>query len=324
MKIRTFFLAAILAGLLAGCGMAEGPASMITAPVSEVGAMADEGTAFDTALHKAYVARGGIEAKEGDFYNANRFLDKGAAAARGEKVLPENPDSWPGPGGSIEELEAARVRLVKALIVGGRDLAPDAAARAQVSYDCWVEEVGELHGPNMRPQRLGWGIVPKGQPDDVAECKAAFESALAEVEGALPKPPPPPEPAPEPAPPPAPAAAPVAPPEPPARDYLVFFDWDDTAIRSDAAEVLDAVIEAVGTLGSSSITLVGHADRSGSDAYNQRLSEQRAARVLDYLSNRGVASGNVSTSGLGEGDTRVPTPDGVREQENRRVEIRIN
>jgi outer membrane protein OmpA-like peptidoglycan-associated protein len=306
--------------------MVEGPASMITAPVSEVGAMPDEGSAFDTALHKAYVARAGMETKEGDFYNANRFLDKATAAARGQKVLPEDPSSWPGPGGSIFELEAARVRLMKALIVGGRDLAPDAAARAQDYYDCWVEEVGELHGPNMRPARLGWGIVPKGQPEDAAACKAAFEAALAEVEGALPKPPPPPEPEPEPAPPPAPAPAaePAPPPEPTARNYLIFFDWDKSDIRPDAAQILNAVLEAVRKLGSSSLTLVGHADRSGPNAYNQRLSERRGGSALDYLSNRGIPSGDVTTSGRGETDPRVPTPDGVREQENRRVEITIN
>lgn len=327
MKIRTFVIASILIGSLAGCSMIDAPASMVTAPVSKVGAMSTEGSAFDTALHKAYVARAGLETKEGDFYNANRFLDKAAAAARGQKVLPEDPTSWPGPGGSIAELEAARVRLLKALIVGGRELAPDAAARAQVNYDCWVEEVGELHGPNMRPQRLGWGIAPQGQPEDIAGCKAAFEAALAEVEAALPKPPPPPAPEPEPEPPapaPAPVAAPAPPPEPPARDYLVFFDWDDDSIRSDAAQVLDEMIAAARKLGSNSISLVGHADRSGPNTYNLQLSERRATSVRNYLSDRGISGGDIDTEGRGETDLRVPTPDGVREQENRRVEIRID
>ena len=332
MKIRTFFVSAILIASLAGCSkivgpasLLEGPANMFTAPVTEVGAMATEGSAFDTALHKAYVARAGIETKEGDFSNANRFLDKATAAAKGQKVLPEDPTSWPGPGGSIAELEAARIRLLKALIVGGRDLAPDDAASAQVNYDCWVEEVGEMHGPNMRPQRLGWGISPDSQPGDIAGCKAAFEAALAKVEAALPKPPPPPPPPPEPEPPaPAPVAAPVAPPEPPARDYLVFFDWDDASIRPDAAQVLDKLVAAARKLGSTSISLVGHADRSGPNTYNQRLSERRAASVQNYLSNRGFAGGDIASEARGESDLRVPTPDGVREQENRRVEIQIN
>ena len=77
-------------------------------------------------------------------------------------------------------------------------------------------------------------------------------------------------------------------------------------------------------LGSTGISLVGHADRSGPNTYNQRLSERRAASVQNYLSNRGFAGGDIASEARGESDLRVPTPDGVREQENRRVEIRIN
>jgi outer membrane protein OmpA-like peptidoglycan-associated protein len=122
---------------------------------------------------------------------------------------------------------------------------------------------------------------------------------------------------------PEPVAEPAPAPEPVARDYLVYFDFDKTDIRQDTASVLDRVIEAMGELGSNSISLVGHADTMGPAEYNQTLSVNRALSVNDFLMGKGV-SGSIATSGKGEADPRVPTPDEVMEQENRRVEIRIN
>jgi OOP family OmpA-OmpF porin len=115
----------------------------------------------------------------------------------------------------------------------------------------------------------------------------------------------------------------VAEAEPPARDYLVFFDFDKTDIRPDAASILDRVAQGVFTVGSSSIALVGHADASGPATYNQWLSERRAFAVREYLLGKGIAA-DVIAKGRGEQDPRVDTNDGVEEQENRRVEIRIN
>ncbi|MDX1575708.1 MAG: OmpA family protein [Kiloniellales bacterium] len=116
-------------------------------------------------------------------------------------------------------------------------------------------------------------------------------------------------------------AAPAA--EPPARDYLVSFDFDSAEIRPDAASILDRVSQGVFNIGSSNVTLVGHADTSGPDAYNQWLSERRAFAVRKYLIGKGIAAQMIA-KGRGEQDPRVVTKDGVEEQENRRVEIQIN
>lgn len=120
----------------------------------------------------------------------------------------------------------------------------------------------------------------------------------------------------------APADGPVAP-EPPARDYLVYFDFDQAEIRPDAASVLDLVAQGVFSAGSGRVTLTGHADTAGPADYNQWLSERRAFAVRKYLLGKGIAA-NVVVKGRGEDDPRVSTPDGVAEQENRRVEIQIN
>ncbi len=70
--------------------------------------------------------------------------------------------------------------------------------------------------------------------------------------------------------------------------------------------------------------LAGHADRSGSATYNQGLSERRNTSVRGYLTARGIPDGNISSQGFGESQNRVPTADGVREPQNRRVTISIN
>jgi len=71
------------------------------------------------------------------------------------------------------------------------------------------------------------------------------------------------------------------------------------------------------------VELVGYTDRSGADRYNQALSERRAMAVRNYFGGQGVVVQQMTSIGKGETDPRVPTPDGVREQENRRVEIRL-
>ena len=67
--------------------------------------------------------------------------------------------------------------------------------------------------------------------------------------------------------------------------------------------------------------LAGHADRSGSSQYNVGLSQRRADAVRSYMTARGVADTRISTEAFGESQPRVPTADGVRELQNRRVEI---
>ena len=69
---------------------------------------------------------------------------------------------------------------------------------------------------------------------------------------------------------------------------------------------------------------MGHADTSGSAAYNVRLSQRRAATVRDALVSQGVTGGAITTEGRGETDLARPTADGVREPLNRRATININ
>lgn len=136
-----------------------------------------------------------------------------------------------------------------------------------------------------------------------------------------PPPPAPVEPAPAPAPlPPEPAPAP-APAPIPAGPFIVFFDWNKSDITPEAATILDNAAQAFTTSGSASVMLAGHADKSGSPQYNVGLSQRRADAVKAYLAGKGISDGSITTEAFGESRPLVETADGVREPQNRRVEI---
>jgi outer membrane protein OmpA-like peptidoglycan-associated protein len=115
---------------------------------------------------------------------------------------------------------------------------------------------------------------------------------------------------------PAPAAAPA-----PARTYLVFFDFDRADLTDRARQIIADAAQAVSSTGTTRIEVAGHADRSGTPQYNQRLSMRRAEAVAAELSRRGIARGQMSIQAFGESRPLVATADGVREPQNRRVEI---
>ncbi len=120
-------------------------------------------------------------------------------------------------------------------------------------------------------------------------------------------------------------AAPPPPPAPPApelaRSYLVFFDWNSSAVTAEAASIIGEAAKAARQLAVTRVELTGHADRSGSTAYNQQLSEKRGAAVKNALVQLGVPADQITVVGKGEASPLVPTADGVREPQNRRVEI---
>jgi outer membrane protein OmpA-like peptidoglycan-associated protein len=118
----------------------------------------------------------------------------------------------------------------------------------------------------------------------------------------------------------APAAMP-APPPPLRKVFLVFFDWDRDTITPQGGAILQQAAAAYRSGAPVQIQVTGYTDRSGSPGYNQRLSERRANNVANALASMGVPRNQMAVSGRGENDNRVPTANGVREPQNRRVEI---
>ncbi|HZD91368.1 MAG TPA: outer membrane beta-barrel protein, partial [Pseudolabrys sp.] len=125
------------------------------------------------------------------------------------------------------------------------------------------------------------------------------------------------------APPPAPVLPPptAAPPPPPPQAFIVFFNWDSAAVTPEGMQIVHQAADAYRAGGAVHLQVTGYTDRSGSPGYNQRLSERRADNVANALAGLGVPRSDMLVSGRGENDNRVPTADGVREPQNRRVEV---
>ena len=125
----------------------------------------------------------------------------------------------------------------------------------------------------------------------------------------------------------APPAPPPPPPPPPPQvqcntgPYIVFFNWDRSDITPEAASVLNNAISAYQNCGNASVMLAGYTDRSGTVQYNLGLAARRNASVRQYMTGRGIPDARISSEAFGEANPRVPTADGVRELQNRRVEI---
>lgn len=221
-----------------------------------------------------------------DWPDAGYFARKGLAAAGGaETPLPEELANWDIPVGMVDELTSARARLITVLDAGARDSNPVLAARAQGRFDCWVENAEENH-----------------QPMAIQACRDEFYTALEQLETPAP-----------------PAAAPAVPPE----VYIVLFDFDKANIRPDGQQVVNQVLADAKAKGTPQISVTGHADRAGPADYNLALSLRRADAVRQALIAGGISADQITVSGRGEEEPAVPTPDGVREQANRRVEIII-
>ena len=118
------------------------------------------------------------------------------------------------------------------------------------------------------------------------------------------------------APPPAPIPAPA-----PARTYLVFFDWDRADLTDRARQIVAEAAAASTHVQTTRIEVQGNADRSGAPAYNQGLSLRRAQTVAAELVRRGVPQSAIAIEAFGDTRPLVPTAPGVREPQNRRVEI---
>jgi outer membrane protein OmpA-like peptidoglycan-associated protein len=106
-----------------------------------------------------------------------------------------------------------------------------------------------------------------------------------------------------------------------ATPFMVFFDWDRSTLSQQALNTIRQAADRFKTTGKARITATGHADRSGPDDYNMALSLRRANAVKDALVRDGVPATAISVIGKGETQPLVPTADGVREPQNRRVEI---
>ncbi len=289
------------AGLaLAGCASSNN-----VDDVAQIRAMsAQGGTPFTRALAGEYRSLAIHEADDEDETDdAGWYARKGLRAAKGEVVLPSEvevggPDinRWGSLGPVVAvrrapalELTAARGRLMVFLDGGGRERSPIIAARAQGFFECWLEEAWE--------------------PDVVTPCRDEFlkiESQFTMTQAATT------------------TTTTTAAATRVANTFQVFFDFDRSNIGDTAAQILSQAAASAKKGNTTRIELIGHTDAAGSDAYNQALSERRAAAVKQQLIRDGVPADEITATGVGKAKQLVPTADGVREPQNRRTEILLH
>lgn len=254
------------------------------------------GTAFSNALYDGYRElsedrRAALDLKDGEAFN-----HKARTAARRSDVLADWPSDRDLPDEDRALFHDTLQRMNQAFDRGGREVAPQQAASAQVSYDCWIEAAE-------------WG-----REDDIDRCRQAFQDAMSAVEAAAdyelsgmdiePRM--------------APQAAAVA---VAMEGFLVYFEWNSTDLTPAGQAALQESIRQAEANPEASISLVGHADRSGPDGYNFDLSERRALVVIETMTEAGITRARISWNAVGETQPLVPTADGVREQGNRVVEV---
>ena len=269
------------------------------------------GTVFMNGLYEGYEALSEERTWATDLLDGEHFNHKARRAARRSSVMPDEIMDRDLLEVDIPDLGAALVRLRTAYDRGGRTIAPELAATAQVSFDCWIEAAEGVNPATGFRTHSAW------RQEDVERCRGQFEKAMSDLEAMtyfrlteFRKP----------------AGSPAAPmpvpqiaaaPEP----FTVYFAWDSAAVDRAGNRVIDDAVATADDLGIVDYTITGHADRSGAEDYNLQLSLRRADAVRSALISRGVKEGGISVAGRGEAEPAVQTADGVREPANRRVEI---
>ena len=103
----------------------------------------------------------------------------------------------------------------------------------------------------------------------------------------------------------------------------ITFAYDSASVQPQFQRTLDQVAETLAQYNQTYIDVYGHTDSTGSDAYNQTLSERRARSVADYLSSHGVQSARIGTRGYGESQPIASNDTDAGRAANRRVEVKI-
>lgn len=289
-RFPTLVVIGLVAPILAACG---------TVDLNEVKSMTVTSSPFSKALHMEYIDLAFAEADESDWNDANYFGAKALQVANGMSLPGPQPV---GERDIPSEVQAEISSLYKALINRldyGRSNKPKEAARAQAMFDCWLQEQEENF-----------------QPEDIAACRTAFKTAFA----ALKKPAEHKMAAPAPAPAPAPEPAKIS----SAGPFVIYFDFNSSALDADAHLVLNKIMShEIAKDVDGRADIAGHTDTSGSGIYNDALAEKRTVAVYNALKKRGVNAGLIRSS-YGESQNAMSSGDNNKSVINRRVEVNLS
>lgn len=248
-----------------------------------------QGSEFTKALAGEYLKFSESEYRiHIDDYSAWEFAQKGLKAAKGEEVAPVDLAKFDIPESAKTELADSRNRLIHALNSQGKTMYPVEAAKAQVMFDCWVEQQEENY-----------------QYADIQGCRDGFYKYVRLVELRLDEKNPSFDP--------ALGHRPI---------HKVYFDTGSSRISKEGLKVIQDVAELLKKFKADDedvrVFVYGHTDMSGSKRVNERLAKHRAENVRRALVRAGVANKMIDNEGKG----RIEGP--KHEKENRRVDIQID
>jgi OOP family OmpA-OmpF porin len=268
------------------------------------------GATFSQDLSKDYLDLADTNKDEYNWPIMSLWAHKGEEANHGNPVAPEQVADWsysplqlggvngtyfyPDPDAAVPLVEA-RGRLVAMLASDAPSRFPNWAATAQTKYDCWLEGTHEaVHGDNAV-------LCRKGFEDAMLLINAPAKQAQAEPVMA-----------------PTAAAATMAP-----AAYVVFFDFDKSALSPEARQIIGGAARAIKAGNNVQIKVDGFTDTMGTVPYNLKLSDRRGDAVQAELIRDGISQGNIVVDGMGKSDLLVQTADEVREPKNRRATIEL-
>ncbi len=284
---------------------------------------APRGEKFDNHLSEGYSVMAKQAEFERDFHSVDQFRHRAWVTRQGRMLAPEALDARELPGFAVGELTDARRWLMNALSNGAAEVFPWEAAQAQLSFDCWMEEQEE----NI-------------QQTDIDECRDRFYTAMNVIHQA--------EPVQASTPSCAQGGCGCSPQyggctsahgscfqgmtcgagsscgqcaQAPAKAFTLLFELDSTVLVPESQMEFERLLQGIHQYQPAELIMSGHTDLSGSKAYNRDLSKRRIEAILHSLAKRGVNDIPVVGDYYGERSPAVKTPDGVRSEANRRVEV---
>ncbi len=249
-----------------------------------------QGSPFQKALAREYMAYSSGEEQNYDWFDSWHFADKGLMAAYGNDVGPEDLSTRNLKTEFSIPLAQARDDLLTVLTPEMVKAEPLLAARATMQFDCWVERAEDA-----------W------ESAKIAACRDGFEESLHALQA---------------------KTHPVSRggmggPEQEVTSYLLLFDWNRSTLNVSGKRIVADVVQSLASEDAYEIVLNGHTDTTGLEKFNLTLSKKRAESVASELEAQGINADRIKIFAFGESDPAIPTPDGTDEPRNRRVEIFI-
>jgi outer membrane protein OmpA-like peptidoglycan-associated protein len=231
-----------------------------------------------------------------DEKSSEYFAKKGRESALGLHVIPENPLKWKADQAQMTEMILMQKRLEDVLVASQiKTYLPIQAAHLTYLYDCWIA-------------RESTAIF---RADELAQCRVRFTKLLSEIESYIDESK-------------KDKTEKVQIIEPDFERFEIDFDLDIAKVNDEGAKDLVSFLKYLKSLnGRYKILLVGNADRSGKELYNEGLAVKRADTIYNYLIKNGVPRDFIEVRSKGEDFPDIITKDSTTNQLNRNVAIYV-